>query len=61
MKKFLSIIALIMVLVLSVACFASCEFVNGLFGGGNDNPPDNDDANKVTVSWYQGRKLLKEE
>ena len=61
MKKFLSIIALIMVLVLSVACFASCEFVNGLFGGGNDNPPDNDDANKVTVSWYQGSKLLKEE
>ena len=61
MKKFLSIVALTLVLALSVACFASCEFVNGLFGGDNDNPPDNGDANKVTVSWYQGSKLLKEE
>ena len=61
MKKFLSIVALTLVLALSVACFASCEFVNGIFGGGNDNPPDNGDANKVTVSWYQGSKLLKEE
>ena len=37
---------------------ALAGLVNGLFGGGNDNPPD---ANKVTVSWYQGSKLLKEE
>ena len=53
MKKVLSIIALIAVLVLSVACFASCM-------GGN-NGGENKDGDKVTVSWYQGSKLLKEE
>ena len=51
MKKFLSVIALVMVLVLSVACFASC----GLF------EQDEPETEKVTVSWYQGSKLLKEE
>ena len=51
MKKVLSIIALIAVLVLSVACFASC---------GNDGGED-EGGDKVTVSWYQGSKLLKEE
>lgn len=72
MKKFSSIIALILVLVLSVACFASCEMINGIIGGGKtedvtpDNnedvtPDDNEDANKVTVCWYQGSKCLKEE
>ena len=58
MKKFLSVIALIMVFALSVACFASCNL------GGNQNDDDNNDENKteqVTVSWYQGSKLLKEE
>lgn len=53
MKKVLSIIALIAVLVLSVACFASCL-------GGN-NGGENEGGDKVTVSWYQGSKLLKEE
>ena len=53
MKKVLSIIALIAVLVLSVACFASCL-------GGNDGG-ENEGGDKVTVSWYQGSKLLKEE
>ncbi|MBO5102361.1 MAG: InlB B-repeat-containing protein [Clostridia bacterium] len=53
MKKVLSIIALIAVLVLSVACFASCL-------GGNDGD-ENKGGDKVTVSWYQGSKLLKEE
>ena len=48
MKKVLSIIALIAVLVLSVACFASCR-------------NENEGGDKVTVSWYQGSKLLKEE
>ena len=57
MKKFLSIIALIMVLSLSIACLASCN----LFGKPEETPATNDDANKVTVSWYQGSKLLKEE
>ena len=58
MKKFLSIIALIMALSLSVVCFASCN----IFSKPEENTPaTNDDANKVTVSWYQGSKLLKEE
>ena len=55
MKKFLSAIALIMVLALSFGCIAACT---------PDNPNEQttpDDANKVTVSWYQGSKLLKEE
>ena len=60
MKKFLSVIALVMVLTLSVACFASCDMINSLLGGGQQGGND-DDANKVTVSWYQGSKLLKEE
>ena len=51
MKKVLSIIALIAVLVLSVACFASCQNDGG----------ENEGGDKVTVSWYQGSKLLKEE
>ena len=55
MKKFSSVIALVIVLALSVVCFASCDLLNGLLGGGDD------DANKVTVSWYQGSNLLKEE
>ncbi|MBR2010330.1 MAG: InlB B-repeat-containing protein, partial [Clostridia bacterium] len=55
MKKFLSAIALIMVLALSFVCIVACT---------PDNPNEQtttDDANKVTVSWYQGSKLLKEE
>lgn len=51
MKKFLSAIAFIMVLVLSLGCIAACT----------PDTPVTDDANKVTVSWYQGSKLLKEE
>ena len=57
MKKFLSIIALIMALSLSIACLASCN----LFGKPEETTPAADDANKVTVSWYQGSKLLHEE
>ena len=56
MKKFLSIIALIMALSLSVVCFASCN----IFSKPEETTPA-DDANKVTVSWYQGGKLLHEE
>ena len=52
MKKFLSVIALIMVLALSLVCFAACS---------PNNSDENDDANKVTVSWYQGSKLLRED
>ena len=55
MKRFLSILALVMVLALCVVGFASC--------GNNDTPdePNNGGDDKVTVSWYQGSKLLKEE
>lgn len=57
MKKFLSAIALIMVLALSIACFSAC-----MLSDPNKNEQTTpDDANKVTVSWYQGSKLLKEE
>ena len=75
MKKLLSIIAMIMVLVISVGCFVACN----KDGGKTEEPttdapateaptnapenqePTQDDANKVTVCWYQGGKLLKEE
>lgn len=50
MKKYLSLITLILVFVLAVTCFAACK-----------KPDDDDDANKITVSWYHGSKLLKEE
>ena len=54
MKKVLSIIALVMVLVLALTCFAAC--------GDTGNTGDTGDTgDKVTVSWYQGSKLLKEE
>ena len=52
MKKVLSIVALIMVLAISVACFFACTPDQG----GNEG-----DGDQVTVSWYQGSKLLKEE
>jgi hypothetical protein len=54
MKKLLSVIAIIMALMLSLVCFAACTPSDS-----NDNTPD--DADKVTVCWYQGSKLLKEE
>ena len=56
MKKFLSIIALIMALSLSLACLASCN----IFGAPEETTAD-PDAGKVTVSWYQGGKLLRED
>ena len=52
MKKFLSVIAFIMVLSLSIACFVSCK---------PEETPPAGDSDKVTVCWYQGSKLLKEE
>jgi hypothetical protein len=54
MKKILTAIALIMVLALSFVCIVACT-------SDNPNEQNPDDANKVTVSWYQGSKLLKEE
>ena len=74
MKKFLSIIAIIMVLAISVACFVACNKDEGKTEEPTTEAPTTeaptkapdtqepeDDANKVTVSWYQGSKLLKEE
>ena len=58
MKKFLSVIALIMALSLSLACLASCNVFDK---PEETTPATNDDANKVTVSWYQGSKLLRED
>lgn len=52
MKKFLSIIVLIMVFSLSIACFVSCK---------PEETPPADDSDQVTVCWYQGSKLLREE
>ena len=52
MKKILSITAMIMALILSLACFTACD----LF------PQEEEPAgDEVTVCWYQGSKLLKEE
>lgn len=56
MKK---LIALIMILALSLACFAGCEYLPFLEGILPTQPTEPD--NTVTVSWYQGSKLLKEE
>ena len=53
MKKFLSVIALIMALSLAMACFASCDLFK--------KKPVEENDDQVTVSWYQGSKLLKEE
>lgn len=56
MKKrlFVTICAIIAVVVLATACFVGCK--EPADGGNKDN-----DANKVTVSWYYGTTLLKEE
>ena len=51
MKKLLSVISMIMALLLSLACFAACS--------PEEDPKEGGD--QVTVSWYQGSKLLKEE
>ncbi len=48
MKKVLVALAMVLVLVLAMGTFAACG-----------NPPADEDT--VTVSWYQGGKLLKEE
>ena len=56
MKKFLSAIALVMVLVLALGMLASCKPDNI-----EPNEPDEPTADQVTVCWYQGSKLLKEE
>ena len=73
MKRLLSIISIIMILVLSVSCFVACnkdekpaetpttEAPTKAPAEDPTQAPSEDDANKVTVCWYQGSKLLKEE
>ena len=50
MKKVLAALAMVLVLVLAMGTFAAC---------GQTNPPAGEDT--VTVTWYQGSKVLKEE
>lgn len=51
-RLFVSVLALVLVMVLSIACLVGCDKSKG----GN-----NGDDNKVTVSWNYGTELLKEE
>lgn len=51
-RLFVSVLALVLVMVLSIACLVGCDKSKG------DN---NGDDNKVTVSWNYGTELLKEE
>ena len=53
MKKVLSFVLAFAALFL----FAGCD----LLGGGNGGNGGDDDANKVTVSWYHGSQCLKEQ
>ncbi len=55
MKRILSVIAMVLVLVLAMGTLSSCDLLNQLLGQGQPN------EDTVTVSWYQGGKLLKEE
>ena len=52
MKRILSVIAMVLALVLAMGCLSSCEMLEQLFAPKGET---------VTVSWYQGGKLLKEE
>ncbi len=58
MKKFLSILALVMSLVMCVSMFAACGDKDG---ADTTAASTQDDANKVTVTWYNGTKELKTE
>ena len=58
MKKFLSIFALFMAIILSVSVFVACTPTNDANTTTTNN---NGEENKVTVTWYYGSKVLKEE
>ena len=51
MKKFLSVITLIMILSLTMSCFVACDSFK----------KSEEEKDMVTVSWYQGSKLLRED
>ena len=58
MKKLLLAIACVMVFALTLSMLTGCA----LFGDkGPTEQPDENNGDKVTVCWYQGSKLLKEE
>ena len=52
MKRILSVIAMVLALVLAMGCLSSCDMLEQLFAPKGET---------VTVSWYQGGKLLHEE
>ena len=54
MKRILSVIAMVLILALAMGTLTACQ----LFNQGEQQQPADD---KVTVSWYQGGKLLKEQ
>ena len=51
MKKFLSVITLIMILSLTMSCFVACDSFK----------KSEEEKDMVTVSWYQGSKILRED
>lgn len=57
MKKLFITLVLVVVLALSITVFAACNQEDQTGDDAGTNPP----ADTVTVSWYQGSKLLKEE
>ncbi len=58
MKKFISILALVMSLVMCVSVLASCSGEStDTTAAGTEAPAK--DPNKVTVTWYEGAKVLK--
>ena len=69
-KKLLLCLALVLVAILSLSVFVACNEEgtpdnNGDQTGGDttggDNTGDQTGSDKVTVSWYNGTTLLKEE
>lgn len=73
MKKLSIFLAILMVLTLTIGCFVACNKDDGKTEETSTEAPTtsapdvdptptpDDDANKVTVCWYHGSKLLKEE
>ena len=72
MKKFLTALALMLALVMTFSMFVACNkektpddttaaTTEAATEAGSEEGTTTDGADKVTVSWYQGSKLLKEE
>ncbi len=54
MKRMISLLALVLAMVMMMTVFTACD-------GTNTNTTTEPQGDKVTVSWYQGSTLLKEE